>query len=255
VPTVQRPSLPATQSAQAKCPASSGMGVQLAPESVSTFVRNGCPAWPGIRSQAMRQAQNLRKRCSECGRWFRPSARSAHHQKTCGRRECRRRRRARLERRQRWRSPQDSRVAERERQRASRQRRSLERLQSAKAALNEAAAAQCGSVGPGALSLAGFSAEVSDIIDEIRKKLDMISQTPGALSPPAAALSLAGLRLELVEIADEIGQKLGQELGQVGQKSAAVTGRLDSETCRNDDRNHPQSGTRCHWPAMTGASP
>jgi len=57
-----------------------------------------------------------RKKCTECRRWYAPSARVGERQRTCGE-ACRLRRRRRLARRRRSQDEQSARVAERERQR------------------------------------------------------------------------------------------------------------------------------------------
>lgn len=196
---------------------------------------------PGKHSQrTMLRIQIRRRRCSECRRWFRPSAQNAHNQKTCGREECRRRRRARLEKRRRERSLQDSRISERERQRESRrQRRQTGPPPPAKHS-SDMALPEGGSGDEGAMSLAGLVSEVTEIMQEILKNWDTMSQS-------VAPVSLAGLKLQLLEILDESGHFVGQK----GQKSPDVTGRPDFVTAGKREERDCQFGTGCHWPAVT----
>lgn len=182
-----------------------------------------------------------RRRCTECRRWFRPSAQTAHNQKTCGRPGCRRRRRARLARRRRALSLQDSRVSERERQRESRRRRSEQRgAASQQGPPGDAALEPSGVGGAEAMSLTGLGLETSEMLAEILKNWDTLVRR-------LDAQSLTGLQRHLADILGKSGQKLGQK----GQKHPHVTGRPDFLSGERYRAKGLQSGPGCHWPAVT----
>jgi hypothetical protein len=90
------------------------------------------------------------------------------------------------------------------------------------------------------MSLAGFGPEADEIMQVILKNWNTVSQR---LEP----VSLAGFKLQLFEILNERGQFVGQK----GQESPHVTGRLDFVTnWKHEEKNHG-FGTGCHWPAVT----
>lgn len=182
-----------------------------------------------------------RRRCTECRRWFTPSAQTAHNQKTCGRPGCRRRRRARLTRRRRALSLQDSRVSERERQRESRRRRSEQRgAASQQGPPGDPVLEPSGVGGTEAMSLTGLDLEASEMMSEILKNWD-------TLVCGLDAQSLAGLKRHLADILGKSGHKLGQK----GQKHPHVTGRPDFLSDGIYREKDLQFGTGCHWPAVT----
>ncbi len=90
------------------------------------------------------------------------------------------------------------------------------------------------------MSLAGFGPEADEIMQVILKNWNTVSQR---LEP----VSLADFKLQLFEILNEGGQFVGQK----GQESPHVTGRLDFVTYRKHEERDHIFGTRCHWPAMT----
>ncbi len=145
---------------------------------------------------------SLSQRCSECRRCFKPAARSAHNQVTCGRAECRRKRRARLERRRRTTSLQDSRASERERQREHRRRRREQ--ESATPPTCQVAEGSTAVKGGGEerVSLTGFEPNVPEIIEENSKNLDTVVEG-------LDEMSLAGFRVQLLEIIEKIARKVG----------------------------------------------
>lgn len=149
----------------------------------------------------MAREGNQSKRCPECRRSFKPAARSAHNQVTCGRAECRRKRRARLERRRRTTSLQDSRASERERQREHRRRRREQ--ESAKPPTCQVAEGSTEVEGGGedTVSLAGFEPHVPEIIEQISKNLDTVVEG-------LDEMSLAGFQGQLLEIIEKIAEKL-----------------------------------------------
>lgn len=93
------------------------------------------------------------------------------------------------------------------------------------------------------LSLAGFELEVPEILQKILENWDTVSQR-------MAPVSLAGFKLQLLEIVD----KSGDFVGQKGQKSPGVTGRLDFVTAGKHGERDRHFGTGCHWPAVTDAA-
>lgn len=90
------------------------------------------------------------------------------------------------------------------------------------------------------MSLAGFGPEAAEIMQVILKNWNTVSQR---LEP----VSLASFKLQLFAILNERGQFVGQK----GQESPPVTGRLDFVTTgKHEERDHV-FGTRCHWPTVT----
>jgi len=144
-----------------------------------------------------------RRRCTECRRWYRPSAQTAHNQKTCGRGSCRRVRRARLERHRRSQSLPESRLAERERQRESRRRRRTAGPSPPVERPPDGASAQWERGPSEGMSLSGLELEVAEMMEETLKNWDTVFQH-------LDAVSLAGLRFQLVEILEKSGHFVGQ---------------------------------------------
>lgn len=117
-----------------------------------------------------------RQRCCECRRWYLPEASAAKTQKTCSR-ECRLRRRARLQRERRSEDLANAREDERDRQRRHRERERDTRAAHAR--------------GPDPpLSLTGLSFQV---LESIEQTIEDLGQ--------AQRLSLTGLRRRLRRIA------------------------------------------------------
>ena len=71
----------------------------------------------------MHRADKGRRRCTECRRWYLPTATARKTQRLCGREPCRAARRRKLARARRRRDVQDYRVEERKRQRRCREGR------------------------------------------------------------------------------------------------------------------------------------
>ena len=176
-----------------------------------------------------------RRRCTECRRWYLPSAQTAHNQKTCGREQCRKRRHARLVQRQRDLTLQDSRVSERERQRDCRRRQRQKWLSPPRNGPPDVTVPL--SVGRAAepMSLTGLELEAAEILSIIQKNWDTIVLDMDLVS-------LTGFKLQLLDIL----RKSGRNLGQMGQESPHVTGRLDFVTSGKHEERDLVFGTGCH---------
>lgn len=90
------------------------------------------------------------------------------------------------------------------------------------------------------MSLAGYKLEVPEIMEQISKNADTLVRE-------LEEVSLAGFQEQLFEIMENVYEKLGQ----VGQKTPHVTGRLISPSSGNDSAMLPTAGSGCHWPAVT----
>lgn len=176
-----------------------------------------------------------RRRCTECRRWYLPSAQTAHNQKTCGREQCRKRQHSRLVRRQRDLTLQDSRVSERERQRECRRRQRQKWVSPPRNGPPDVTVPL--SVGRAAetMSLTGLELEAAEILSIIQKNWDTIVL---GLDP----VSLTGFKLQLFEIL----RKSGRSLGQKGQENPHVTDRLDFVTSGKHEEIDLVFGTGCH---------
>lgn len=181
-----------------------------------------------------------RRRCTECRRWYLPSAQTAHNQKTCGREQCRKRRHARLVRRQRALSLQDSRVSERERQRECRRRQRQKRVSPPRNGPPDVTLPLSVGGAVETMSLTGLELEAAEILSIIQKNWDTMALD---LDP----VSLSGFKLQLLEIL----RKSGRSLGQMGQENTHVTGRQDFVTSWKHEERDLVFGTKCHWPAVT----
>lgn len=178
-----------------------------------------------------------RKRCSECRRWYRPSARAADNQMTCGRDACRKRRHAKLVRLGRSRSLQDSRFDERDRQRECRKREHERGSLSPPGRRAEGASPEgaCRPEAQVAMSLTGFVLEPTDFTDVTAKYWDKLLQGMDEMS-------LMGFRRQLLDICKEIDHKLGQ----VGQETPHVTDELILATSCNCAGKGLPFETGCH---------
>lgn len=151
----------------------------------------------------MPRRQIARRRCSECRRWYLPSAQTAHNQKTCGRESCQRRRRARLERHRREESLAESRLAERERRRESRRRRREAGPCAHLWRPSDGASTECGTEASEGLSLADLKPELAEMMQKALDNWDTVFEQAGPLS-------LAGLKFQLFEILEKGGHFVGQ---------------------------------------------
>ncbi len=176
-----------------------------------------------------------RRRCTECRRWYLPSAQTAHNQKTCGREQCRKQRHARLVRRQRGLTLQDSRVSERERQRECRRRQRPKRVSPPRNGPPDVTVPLSVGRASETMSLTGLDLEAAEILSIIQKNWDTMALD---LDP----VSLTGFKLQLLEIL----RKSGRSLGQMGQESPHVTDRLDFVTARKHEERELFFGTGCH---------
>lgn len=176
-----------------------------------------------------------RRRCTECRRWYLPSAQTAHNQKTCGREQCRKRRHTRLVRRQRDLTLQDSRVSERERQRECRRQQRQKRVLPPRNGPPDVTVPLSVGGTSETMSLTGLGLEAPEILSIIQKNWDTMALD---LDP----VSLTGFKLQLLEIL----RKSGRSLGQMGQEPPHVTDRLDSVTNWKHEERDQVFGTGCH---------
>ena len=131
----------------------------------------------------MTKQATIRKRCTECRRWFRPVARLVKQQRVCGE-VCRRERGRRLSRARRAREPARYREEERERKRRSRQ-----------AAVERAAATQAGPSSSG--HAPGETPKMLESREEFARMWDEVVE-----------LSRAGWEQELRRMARQIWRKM-----------------------------------------------